>query len=477
MVEKKESYGKKLRETRIKILAAIIDEEIDNTLLSEQYDDVSTPENSSHGIHKFTDRSTFTGTLLSPVSDVWNAVKLAGAKAGVQVAGMAGFLFSGGIAALLPFNDPRTVNWLGARFRYWEQQNLKLIDQQFERELGVMRAGWDTFRTDFWNIGFIASPLSVVAAIAGVNKAVDLGFSVLNVATAGWAEKKLNQLVGDIEDPGDLGEYLTHGEHHHEEQAEKNVRSAVRSRRAIEHLEDRGYVDPDCLGANERDMFPAGPHGTEQFIRFVQRNASRFNQVRRNKFASLYPGNDARYDNIFLGSKNTKDAIEDWLSSNSFITEGKVGKIGQQTPPVIRKTGLPGFDSLTTKLVAWVAQGKMTQAEAQAALTGIVSRLLADPAAQAKSQAWSSANLGYLTKQTVSHVNGELLAAVHNNQVRVTPQEQAAYNSRLPTIIDRSVAQAVNLSKKKLGSKGVDTSRVVLPPAARTAIQRSVGTR
>jgi polyhydroxyalkanoate synthesis regulator phasin len=197
MVEKKKYYKQKLLEKKNEILKTLIEEELDFLI-----EDIE-----SHGLARFTDRGSFTGMLLSPIADIKNAVLHGAAKGAVQVLGLAGLLIAGTISALLPFNDPRTVNFIAKKIQYWEQENLKNIDKQFEKELGQMKQGWETFKTDFWGIGFVASPISAIAALTTAEKGIDVGLSILNVITGGKVEAAIDRINGDIKDPGSFQSY------------------------------------------------------------------------------------------------------------------------------------------------------------------------------------------------------------------------------------------------------------------------------
>ena len=475
MVANKNYYKSKMQEKKLEILRAIIEEEIEyvySELLLEQE-----PE----GFSRLTNRNvSLPGMIGSIGGDLVNAFKVFGARVGTTLVGMAGFLISATIASLLPFNDPRTVQWLGAKFKNWEQQNMKIIDKQFETELGNMKQGWDRVKGDYWGIGFVCAPLGAVAAIATVATGVDMGFSVLNVATGGWAEQKLDKIIGDVEDPGDLKSYLQAGQEKDEKKAEDHGRKAVEGERCFSRLQDQGYVDPECIGATQRDNFPAGPQGTSAFINFVSKNVRNFNNTRGERFSQEYPNSGQEYKHVWDNSDSDPKIIG-WLKTSGYIQEsaeqleegfgsaiaGAFGKaksalgFAAAHPP----TGLPALDKLNAKLGEWVGQKKITQADADAARQKIMKELLDDPEAKSTSAAWSAKKVGYLVGETAKAVNKELPAAQGSGQVSISPQEAAKYAKALPSIMQKA------LEKSAAGNKKF---KVVIPQEVKSAVLTAV---
>jgi polyhydroxyalkanoate synthesis regulator phasin len=117
---------------------------------------------------------------------------------GVQLIGMAGMLIGGTLSGLLPFNTNVGRN-ITKYFHSWEKKNLRGIDQQFSQELAEINRGWETFREDFWGIGFIASPMNAIAAALVAEKSLDIGMSALNVVTGGAAQHALENFLNSPE--------------------------------------------------------------------------------------------------------------------------------------------------------------------------------------------------------------------------------------------------------------------------------------
>jgi len=464
-----------MQEKKLEILRAIIEEEIEHVYSELLLEDE--PE----GFSRLTDRNaSLPGMIGSLGGDLVNAFKIFGARVGTTLVGMAGFLISATIASLLPFNDPRTVQWLGAKFKNWEQQNMKVIDKQFETELGNMKQGWDRVKGDYWGIGFVCAPLGAVAAIATVATGVDMGFSVLNVATGGWAEQKLDKIIGDVEDPGDLKGYLQAGQEKDQKKAEDRVNKAVEGERCFSRLQDQGYVDPECIGATQRDNFPAGPQGTSAFINFVSKNVRNFNNTRGERFSQEYPNSGQEYKHVW-DNWDSDPKIIGWLKTSGYIQEsaeqleegirdtiaGAVGKaksalgFAAAHPP----TGLAALDKLNAKLGGWVGEKKITQADADAAIKKIMKELLEDPEAKSKSADWSAKKMGYLVGETAKAVNKELPAAQGSGQVSISPQEAAKYAKDLPSIMQKALEKSVAGNKK---------FKVVIPQEVKSAVLAAV---
>ena len=224
MVAKKELLRKKLTEKRMEILLQIIEEEVNAAwgeieLLKEQDygddyggDDMSSVYGASGGgggssgessqgytgARRLIDPKNLIGTLLSPVVGTANAIAHGVTKMGVQLIGMAGMLIGGTLSGLLPFNTNVGRN-ITKYFHSWEKKNLRGIDQQFSQELAEINRGWETFREDFWGIGFIASPMNAIAAALVAEKSLDIGMSALNVVTGGAAQHALENFLNSPE--------------------------------------------------------------------------------------------------------------------------------------------------------------------------------------------------------------------------------------------------------------------------------------
>jgi hypothetical protein len=224
MVAKKELLRKKLTEKRMEILLQIIEEEVNAAwgeveLLKEQDygDDYGGDDMSSvygaygggggssgessqgyTGARRLIDPKNLIGTLLSPVVGTANAIAHGVTKMGVQLIGMAGMLIGGTLSGLLPFNSNVGRN-ITKYFHSWEKKNLRGIDQQFSQELAEINRGWETFREDFWGIGFIASPMNAIAAALVAEKSLDIGMSALNVVTGGAAQHALENFLNSPE--------------------------------------------------------------------------------------------------------------------------------------------------------------------------------------------------------------------------------------------------------------------------------------
>lgn len=150
------------------------------------------------GARRLIDPKNLIGTLLSPVVGTANAIAHGVTKMGVQLIGMAGMLIGGTLSGLLPFNTNVGRN-ITKYFHSWEKKNLRGIDQQFSKELAEINRGWETFREDFWGIGFIASPMNAIAAALVAEKSLDIGMSALNVVTGGAAQHALENFLNSPE--------------------------------------------------------------------------------------------------------------------------------------------------------------------------------------------------------------------------------------------------------------------------------------
>lgn len=184
----------------MEILLQIIEEEVNSTfkeLLLEQ-DDYYDGDSSvtSKGSGRIIDPKNTVGMFLSPFSDVWNAVKYRAGEAGIKAVKTAAQLVGGTIAGLLPFNA-QAVKEINRAFDSWEDKALSGLDRQFATARKELDRGWETFKTDFWGIGFVASPMNAIAGLAVGGKALDTAFSVLNVASGGRAERVYDLISGE----------------------------------------------------------------------------------------------------------------------------------------------------------------------------------------------------------------------------------------------------------------------------------------
>ena len=250
MAAKKKYYKKKLEEKKTEILKEIIEEEIDLLLFAEGSE--------YHGLGKLRDPSTFVGMLTSLAAPIIYAPIHGATKVAIQLAGILGLSLAGSIVALIPFNDPQAVNYVARKIQYWEQENLKNIDKQFEKELAEMWSGWETFKTDFWGIGFIYSPMSAVAAITTAEKGIDVGLSVLNVISAGKVEEVINNINREIRDPGTLENFLKTGvamKSTEEEEEERHIRSYREFQRQQRQQRQQRKLSSSSNDLLEEDFF------------------------------------------------------------------------------------------------------------------------------------------------------------------------------------------------------------------------------
>jgi hypothetical protein len=171
------------------------------------YTDSST-QGSGKGLARITSREALPGLLMSPVVDVANAFKKFGAKVGIKAAGIVVSTLTQAIAAVMPFNNPLSVDYVDRKFRFWDTKALGFIEKQFEKETALMRQGWETFKTDFWGLGFVASPYDMIAAAITAEKGIDASLSVLNVITGGYVDKMIAKVLRAKGDPGTLKGYI-----------------------------------------------------------------------------------------------------------------------------------------------------------------------------------------------------------------------------------------------------------------------------
>lgn len=184
----------------MEILLQIIEEEVDSVceeLLLEQYDDYGGGGGEGKGLKRIIDRSNTVGMLLSPVTDIWNAIKFRAGEFGIKAAKTVAQLVAGTITAILPFNDPEVIDKINKDYDDWEDDALRGLDQQFAEERKELGAGWETFKTDFWGIGFVASPMNAIAGLAVADKGFDTAMSVLNVVSGRRAERLFDILTGE----------------------------------------------------------------------------------------------------------------------------------------------------------------------------------------------------------------------------------------------------------------------------------------
>ena len=449
MAAKKKYYKKKLEEKKIEILKTIIEEEID--LFAEEVQ--------SHGLARFTDRGTFTGLLLSPLTDIKNAFLHAGAKAAVQLAGMAGLLIGGTIAGLLPFNDPKTVNYIAKKIQYLEQENLKIIDKQFEKELGQMRDGWETFKTDFWGIGFVYSPMSAIAAIATAEKGLDMGLSVLNVVSGGKVGQVIDKMNEDVKDPGSLKEYLGKAEQSDQKKAQERVESQIESERCFNNLTQAGFLDPTCIGADQRERFPSTPAGTAAYIKFIERNIQNYNDNRRERFEVQFPNKE--YQGAFQKSRYSgvdRAGLSKWLKANGFLTENKEEEkdniileegIFQTVKQAITgqrpQTGIPSLNELHQKIDGWIKQGQIKPDEAKEFFRILKNNTLQSQEIKQEADKWSAANVSKMMTNIFTGINNDIATGKAGN---ISSQEIETYKGKAEAMVDKIFDAVAKKTKK-----------------------------
>lgn len=183
----------------MEILLQVIEEEVnlafEELTISEQYD-YDSGSGSGKGLGRIVDRENTVGMFLSPISDIWNAVKYRAAEAGIKAVKTVGQLVANTISGLLPFNS-YVLEKIDNYFESWEDKALSGLDRQFATARKQLDQGWETFKTDFWGIGFVAAPMGAIAGLAAGGKALDTAFSVLNVASGGRAERVYDLISGE----------------------------------------------------------------------------------------------------------------------------------------------------------------------------------------------------------------------------------------------------------------------------------------
>lgn len=342
MVAKKKYYKQKLEEKKIEIIKTIIEEEIDLFVLEDS---------EYHGLNKLRDPNTFVGMLGSLVTPIGSAIAHGATKMGVQLAGNLGLSIAGSVAALIPFSNPRSVEYVAKKIQYWEQENLKKIDRQFEKELAEMWRGWETFKTDFWGIGFIYSPMSAIAAIATAGKGIDMGLSVLNVISAGGVEKIINSINEEITDPGTMQNFLTTG---------------IRRKSSEEEEEDRHIKSYREFQKHLRQ----------------QRGQSSFS-------------NNILEEGFF---KDTAEPIKQYFGNSKK-----------------EKTGIESLNELNQKIENWVKEGKIKAQDAKLFFQKIKNNILKDPEVNQSAQKWSVTNVFKITKNIFANVNNDIITGKAGN--------------------------------------------------------------
>ena len=468
---------KKLEEKQIEILLQIINEEVElayDELLLEQEDDMSydTGKSGGGGIARFwRDRGQLPGLLLSPISDLTAAFKKFGAKMGVAVAGLIGMTISSAIAALLPFNDPRTVKYIGKKFLAWESKSMKFIDEQFKTETAQMRQGWETFKTDFWGIGFVASPFGAISAAIATAKGVDAALSVGNIITGGKIGALIDKIITEVEDPGDLNTYLKRGRQEEKEKREKRMEKDIYSARCLAQLDNPNWIDPECLGFADRKMFPDGPKGQQDFIRFVQGNAYKIKNARQDQYKIEF-GKDPGYE-FYQNLKS--QPILNLLKNNGLISENYVheqldegfldsfknfftGKKETSSPPSSTKKAVGEGGDINSLLDAALKDAGSSNAGAailrmrkkfgkektDEILKEIGNALVNNSTAQAAAQAWTNANLPKVAAETFGSLNQELISGQVPN---VTLPQMKAYIPKAGDLAVQAIQQTANSKK------------------------------
>jgi hypothetical protein len=175
----------------MEILLQIIEEEI-NTAFEQML-----LEDEKQGVKRFLDPqdSTF-GMFLGLGTGIGNAVFKRGLEAGIKAIKMGWEIIVAAIFQILPFNDT-TLKEIYRYSKNWENEALRDLDNQFREADAELNRGWETFKTDFWGIGFVASPINAIAGLAVGGKALDTAFSVLNVVSGGRAQKAYDLISGE----------------------------------------------------------------------------------------------------------------------------------------------------------------------------------------------------------------------------------------------------------------------------------------
>ena len=436
----------------MKILLHIIEEEVDlsyEKLISEDYDDFAgndaSTDSGKGGLSRFwRDRGQFPGLVLSPAMDVISAFKKAGAKASIAIAGLIGMGISSAIAALLPFNDPRAVTWIGKKFLAWETKSMKFIDEQFKTETEKMRQGWETFKGDFWGIGFVAAPFGAIAAAMAASKGIDMAASVGNVVTGGKLGALLNKINLDVEDPGDLDSYLRKGTEEKKREREKELEKEMYSARCIANLDDPNWLDPECLGFADRSMFPAGDKGQRDFIDFVTRNASDLQRIRRDRYKVDFGREPVYHRNDALSSQNIINALRD----GGYLTESNKVLEEQTEPQQKNETGLssvvsnalkgPAPKKSVAEIIAEMKK-KFGPEKTEELLKQIIPEFLKNPEAQASERQWVAKNLPIVASNLFGTLNRTI---VHRQVPGITMEQVQEYNKNAGDAAVKAIVQS-----------------------------------
>lgn len=221
------SNAEKLREARANVLKALISEEIDMALVEQfggdpGYEDgygVDPNYGSGGGGYNtgptgsMWDRKGLFGAMgFTAMRDIWNILKRGAAKLGTQLVSTVGTLIGGTFAAMLPFNNPIAVEYIGKKMLHWEQTAMKAINRQFEAELSGFDSGWNAIKPDLMGFGFFLAPYSVLTNSIAAGRGIDAALSIANVISGGVVGHVINRLIEepDIRDPGTLGDYVRH---------------------------------------------------------------------------------------------------------------------------------------------------------------------------------------------------------------------------------------------------------------------------
>ena len=179
----------------MEILLQIIEEEINSYSILLEQDDYGGGSGSGRGLGRIIDRSELVGAALSPLTDLANILAYRGTRALVKATRTVAELVASAIVTVLPFNKTTSAD-INNMFQNWEHEALGSIEQQFAQERKEMMEGWETFKTDFWGIGFVASPMNAITAAVVGGKISNVVFSALNIVTQGRAERVFDTLTG-----------------------------------------------------------------------------------------------------------------------------------------------------------------------------------------------------------------------------------------------------------------------------------------
>lgn len=503
MVAKKNYLKKKLDEKKTEILLQIVEEEVEKAysqiLLKEyggEFGDggYDSSDSGSGGSVKNTvmDRSKFVGAFTGPVGDLAAIGTKFATNLGIATAGLVGVTIASSIAALLPFNNPDTVKWIGEKFRAWESKSMNFVEQQFRTETEKLRQGWETFKNDFWGIGFVASPFGAIAAAATAMKGVDVALSISNIVTGGKVGSLL-QKINEVEDPGTLEDYLNKSERKKEEEIrkkQKDLEKQMYTDTCLQNLKDPNWISPECLGFANRSMFPAGDEGQRDFIEFVTRNANSLERIRRNRYQIEF-GKEPGYNyftglddnNIIRLLKNNGYIKENYIHipSNKIIQEEKKINIQEQIQILFKelaqgkaKNPASNFESDFSAAMSGPPSGvsvadtiaqikkKLGEEKTNKLLQQIIEKLVADPTAQAAATQWSEKNLptamGAFSDLNKSIVAGEVpqitapqIRDYMTNGAGTSAVESVKQTAKFPIPPDRlaRIAQIVQTNAQK----------------------------